>query len=500
MRTKRPLQTIDPLCLPVGLRLGPWRVKSWRGRGAYGSLYCVEREGREADGEFALKLAMSPGDKRFAREAELLSRISSPHVPRFQEQGAWEHPDGVFPYVVMEWVEGEPLYEWARRRNPTSRQVLSLLAQVARALEATHAAGGLHRDVKGSNVLMRPGDGQVFLTDFGAGYYRGAATLTSQLLPPGTPNYRSPEAWAFVNAFLRHPSAHYPASTCDDLFALGVMAYRLVTDEYTPLTQPGEKGSEAWRQGGPGARPPRELNPRVSLGLEALILRLLSIAPVDRFGGKTQQLVEALDSAARSEGPEADVPLFLWCDEPRLRFRTPGGARLAAEQDAAARDEHALSELKARTQAGTDREPAPSLPLTPMRKAAAAGALLGLLAAGLIVAGLHRRQEMARSASARDSHDAASVAVGDSATPVLEPAPLLTDDRKPAVGMPMPDKPLPNQRKPPCTKNGEIEVRGGCWYRIADAKPPCDEDTYEWKGLCYLASKSSGRPSTAIPP
>jgi len=83
------------------------------------------------------------------------------------------------------------------------------LVEVVRALESTHAAGGVHRDVKGANVLVRPGDGRAFLTDFGAGHYRGAATLTSKLLPPGTPNYRSPEAWAYQRLFTLHPSAHY---------------------------------------------------------------------------------------------------------------------------------------------------------------------------------------------------------------------------------------------------------------------------------------------------
>jgi serine/threonine protein kinase len=169
MRKKAPLQEVDPRALPVGTRVGPWRVLGFRGRGAYGTLYRVEREGREQEGSAALKLAVYPGDERYAREVWLLKRIRSPYVPRFHDEGVWEHATGDFPYVVMELVEGEPLYEWAGRRNPTEGQVLRLLAQVAHAIADTHEAGGLHRDVKGANVLVRLSDGRAFLTDFGAG-------------------------------------------------------------------------------------------------------------------------------------------------------------------------------------------------------------------------------------------------------------------------------------------------------------------------------------------
>jgi serine/threonine-protein kinase len=96
----------------------------------------------------------------------------------------------------MQWVEGVPFYDWSESHNPTSRQILLLLAQVARALAATHEAKGVHRDMKGDNVLVSL-DGQAFLTDFGACTYAGAKLLTDQPLPPGTPNYRTPEAWDY---------------------------------------------------------------------------------------------------------------------------------------------------------------------------------------------------------------------------------------------------------------------------------------------------------------
>jgi serine/threonine protein kinase len=172
MGTTLPLQVTDPASLPLGTEVGEWRVVSWCGRGAYGTVYRVERKGHEAEGPYALKLALRAQDERFEREEELLARLNHPNVPRLKGQGMWQHPAGNFPYLVMQWVAGVTLYQWAKPRNPSSRQVLRVLGQVARALEATVAVEGLHRDVKGDNVLVRLADKQAFLTDLGRGCTR----------------------------------------------------------------------------------------------------------------------------------------------------------------------------------------------------------------------------------------------------------------------------------------------------------------------------------------
>jgi eukaryotic-like serine/threonine-protein kinase len=210
----------------------------------------------------------------------------------------------------MAWVEGEPLYQWAARRNPSSRQVSGLLAQAARALQATHEAGGVHRDVKGGNVLVRPKDDRLFLMDFGAGHYKGAERLTSSPLPPGTPAYRSPEAREFDRSQGWRPLALYVAGPADDVFALGVMAYRLVTDEYPQAADASRKVGEDWQPGGSGPRPAKEVNPRVDTQLDAVIRRMLSLKPEER--GTAKELAEAMERDSERDGPERDESLFEW--------------------------------------------------------------------------------------------------------------------------------------------------------------------------------------------
>ncbi len=118
------------LSLPPGTQVGDWRVLSFRGRGICGTVYAAEHADREQLGPAALKLAIYPADPRFERETELLARIRHPSVPRLLDAGLWQAPSGgSHPFVVMECVEGVPLYTWAERRNPSSRQVLVLLAQ-----------------------------------------------------------------------------------------------------------------------------------------------------------------------------------------------------------------------------------------------------------------------------------------------------------------------------------------------------------------------------------
>ena len=92
------------------------------------------------------------------REVELLSRLSHPGIPRLLDRGGPRPPaGGEYPFFVMEWVQGVALYAWAEQHAASGKQVCRVLAQLARALEAVHAAGAVHRDVSRIMHLMLQG-------------------------------------------------------------------------------------------------------------------------------------------------------------------------------------------------------------------------------------------------------------------------------------------------------------------------------------------------------
>jgi len=282
-------------------------VEALQGQGAYGAVYRAVSVDPERPGPVALKVSLSPWDARFGREAELLSRLSLPGIPRLLDRGVVRHPSGgEYAFLVMEWVEGTPLYAWAQQHESSCQEMCRVLAQLARTLEALHAAGTVHRDVKGDNVLVRLSDNRPVLIDFGSGHFQGASRLTWQSLPPGTYEYLSHQACGFEIRLARHPNSYYPPSPADDLYALGVTAYRLVMGQYPPPMDTQEDEDGAWHLIRPDPRPSLESNPRVAPRLREVILRLLSEDPEAR--GTAAQAAEALEAAAKESVPQRPRP------------------------------------------------------------------------------------------------------------------------------------------------------------------------------------------------
>ncbi|SEU07779.1 serine/threonine protein kinase [Stigmatella erecta] len=458
---------MDPTTIPFGDEVGPWRVVDYCGQGSYGIVYRVERMGREWEGSFALKMALHPLSPRFEREAELLARVDHPHVPRLHDRGWWTVHGGVaFPYLVMDWVDGWTLYEWGYRHSLTSRQALRLLAQVARALEAVHAAGGVHRDVKGENIMVRRDDAHAVLLDFGSCTYQGARQLTHHPPPPGTPQYQSPECVCFQWDTLRHPTAHYDSQPADDVYALGVTAYRLVVGKFPPVAMEMRETADGLLPFYPQVEAPAKQK-NVSPELSRLILRMLSREPSKR--GSAAQLAQALERAARRAGRRADQRIAPIEAKPHGGF----AAWRAAWSPALS---WWLPGVALGLMLGLSIGPKPWK--TPLRTVLP--------------------MRLAQESRSIGREDGGSVGLADAAVPGAGSEESLEFVQE-GILLDIPKKPLPGQSRPPCDKP-EVEINEGCWVRLLDAAPPCGDRRYEWKGKCYKPTVDPPRPSTSDPP
>ena len=464
---------LNPARLPPGTQVGPWRVVNWLGKGTYGAVYLAVGLD-ETPGSVALKLALYPRDARFKREGELLSRIRHPAVPRLLDSGHWKDAVGTrYPYLAMQFVEGVSLYAWARAHLPSSRQALRLLASLARALEATHAAGGVHRDVKGDNILVRHCDSHVFLTDFGSGHYLGAATLTSPPFPPGTPEYRSPEAWRHVLRPDRGGGVPYAPGPADDVFALGVTAYRLVTEEYPASMTAADEGSRLRDLDGNGPRPPRALNERCCAELSDLVCRMLSTPAETR--GTARELAGALERAADRAGPEADAPLPV--------RRAPGAEGMPKPRPRVV-------------------PPASRVGWRPRIAVASLGASLTLGVGWMLRMSAGDAPLAARASGQGEGRDGGTVAVGDSAltAPVMSP---LAPSAWSTIALDVPFKPFPGQLRPDthgrCPRKGQVSLHGGCWLKLALSQKDCEENGFVYKDGCYVPVYPPPRPATSSP-
>ena len=152
--------------------------------------------------------------ERFAREAAVAGRLGThPHIVAAYEAGEWEQR----PYVVFEYMPNGSLAEQLERGAPAQPQTMRWLAQAADALDHAHAAKVVHRDIKPSNLLL-DADENVCIADFGVSRLAGDATLTAQGEVVGTEGYFAPEQIAGRGA-----------TAASDEFALGVVAYQLLT-------------------------------------------------------------------------------------------------------------------------------------------------------------------------------------------------------------------------------------------------------------------------------
>jgi serine/threonine-protein kinase len=268
--------------------LGPYRVLRLIGQGGTGTVFAAEKESDGVRVPVAVKLLhtyLAEGESmdRFRREQRILASLRHPNITRLLDAGVTAEQR---PYLVMEYVEGEPIDGYCERLRLTAAARIQLVVALCRALAAAHRSLVVHLDLKPSNLLVAR-DGEVKLLDFGTAKLigdDGKLTTTLQL----TPRYASPEQ-------LRGE----PLSTACDVFSLGVVLFELLTGAL-PFRGEGSLLAAAERAS-PDARPrslvealkesaapsqgtsPQRLREYLRGDLEVVLARAIAPDPLQRY-------------------------------------------------------------------------------------------------------------------------------------------------------------------------------------------------------------------------
>jgi Protein kinase domain len=283
--------------LQPGAVVGGYTIEEQIGRGGMGVVYRATdlRLGRPV----ALKLVSgeSAGDvrfrSRFLRESRAAASIDHPHIlPIYEADEA-----GGELYIAMRLVDGEDLRDLLRREGGLEmRRAVRLTGQVAQALDAVHAVGLVHRDVKPGNILLAsPGPREhAYLTDFGITKLLDAETLTTTDAFVGTADYCAPEV-------IRGEQVDGRA----DVYSLGCVLFECLTGARPFARESTVASLYAHLE----EEPPtvRELRPELPEALGAVVARALAKSPADRFQ-TAGELAEAADAAVGERMPEAAPP------------------------------------------------------------------------------------------------------------------------------------------------------------------------------------------------
>ena len=271
----------------IGARLGAYDIQALLGSGGMANVY--RAFDRNLQREVAIKVlspaaAAQPGfADRFRQEARLIANLRHPNIVQVYDFG---EQDG-HTYMVQELLAGPTLAVWmsdlaAHDMRPAPDEINTIIAQLAAALEAAHAAGIIHRDVKPANALWH-GQGRLVLTDFGiAKQLLSDANQTQFGVVFGTPSYLSPEQ-----------AQSLPLTPASDVYSLGVVLYELLAGDVpfrgvTPMHVAMDHIQTP--------PPPLPTRPDLTPAVEAVVQRALAKDPTVRFRS-ADELAQALTRA-----------------------------------------------------------------------------------------------------------------------------------------------------------------------------------------------------------
>ena len=293
----------------IGQVLGHYRILEQVGAGGMGVVYRAHDE--QLDRDVALKtlpglgLLSEAARRQFRREALSLARITDAHVAMAFDFGR----DNQIDYLITEYVPGVNLNAKIAGRPLPEGEVLNLGRQLAAGLEAAHREGVIHRDLKPANLKITP-DGRLKILDFGLAFLLRSSEAETAVTAPTTGTYSDAGTLPYM------PPEQLKGGTCDarsDLWAAGVVLYEMSTGRHPFGELTGTALIAAILEREPPA--PRLLNPKISEGLQRVILRAMQKDPQERYQSAGDL---RLDLAGLATGT---MPLDFPKPEPRPKWR-----------------------------------------------------------------------------------------------------------------------------------------------------------------------------------
>ena len=268
----------NPGAATPGVRLlsGRYQLAGILGYGGMAEVYKA-RDVR-LDRDVAIKilrsdLARDPTfQARFRREAQSAAGLNHPMIVSVYDTGSDARNDPPLPYIVMEYVDGHTLREVIQLDGRlTQRRALEIVVDVCAALDYSHRAGIVHRDIKPGNVMITT-DGSVKVMDFGIAraVAQSTSTVTQTAAVMGTAQYLSPEQ-------ARGESVDYRS----DLYSTGVVLYELLTGR--PPFQGDSPVAVAYQHVREDPVPPSDLEPDLSADVDAVVMKTLAKNPANRY-------------------------------------------------------------------------------------------------------------------------------------------------------------------------------------------------------------------------
>ena len=270
----------------AGQRCGPFRLVSVLGRGGMGVVYLAERADGEVNQRVAVKL-LRPGvldlqRERFLQERQILAELVHPNIARLLDAG---HLDDGQPFLAMEYVDGQPIDEYAAKLNLT--QTLRLFLKVCGAVAYLHRNLVVHRDLKPGNILVTA-EGEPKLLDFGIAKIVGLSDAIVTEIQMLTPDYASPEQVMGV-----------PIGTPSDVYSLGAVLYQILTGQKPHRFEDTSPGAIYATISSRDITRPSKWAPSLEGDVEAIIMKALRKEPSERYQ-TVEQFAEDLEAFLES--------------------------------------------------------------------------------------------------------------------------------------------------------------------------------------------------------